>query len=203
MRAGVKLISSRLGCGTSNARLASDDFTPTWSQHEARLPGARAGPLRRSRLRLDSAALLGPGVRGRTRCAPAARRSNNDRESVHEARCARHPGPPVLAAFNGPSRAPGSRAPCGERIGVPTTNAGSSPGSCIRAVFGSQNPQDFSRQRSFAGLASRAAFAALLSLATRPGKLAGRRRRTQISGLARAVAPRVSGRVTGRSGTHC
>ena len=93
MRAGVESISSRLDRGTRNARLALDDFTPTWSRHEARLPGARAGPLRRSRLRLDSAALLGPGMRGQTRFAPAALRSDNDRESVYEARYARHPRP--------------------------------------------------------------------------------------------------------------
>ena len=47
----------------------------------------------RSPLRVDCAALLGAGARARTRCAPAALRSNSWRESVDEARCARRPHP--------------------------------------------------------------------------------------------------------------
>jgi hypothetical protein len=164
MRAGIELISSRLGRGTRNARLPSDDFTPPWSRHEARLPGARAGPLRRSPLRLDSAALLGPGVRGRTRCAPAALRSDNDRESVYEARCARHPralrcSPPSM----GPARAPGSRASCGRGMGCQRRNAESARAGLFvqpaRCPLNSQTLQ----KRSFGDPAPWAAFAALLT----------------------------------------
>ena len=90
-------------------------------------PGARNGcpepappQRRRSGLQPDFAALLVPGVRGRTRCAPAALRSDSARESVHEARCARHP-----RACGARRRLMGRRrlraaAPRARRFGMPT-----------------------------------------------------------------------------------
>src|ERR1700712_1887708 len=62
------------GCGTRNG----------WA-------GPAPAQVARSPLRVDSAALLVPGVRWRTRYAPAALRSDSACESVDEARCARHP----------------------------------------------------------------------------------------------------------------
>jgi len=75
-------------------------------------PAPAPAQRRRSGLRPDFAALLVPWVRGRTRCAPAALRSDSARESVHEARCARPPGLRCSPPPDGPAQAPGSRSSC-------------------------------------------------------------------------------------------
>ena len=113
-RSPCSLAGAWTGC------LASDDFMPAGSRHEERLPGACAGPSWRSGLRPDFAALLGPGVRGRTRCAPAALRSDSARESVDEARCARHPRPCGARRHSMGRRRHRAAVPRARRAGVRT-----------------------------------------------------------------------------------
>ena len=73
-------------------RVASPEFqAPTVLASGGCVPSGLASW--RSPLRVDCAALLGAGARARTRCAPAALRSDSWRESVDEARCARRPRP--------------------------------------------------------------------------------------------------------------
>ena len=82
----------RLALGAARGESASPGFrAPTALASGGCVPSGLASW--RSPLRVDCAALLGAGARARTRCAPAALRSNSWRESVDEARCARRPHP--------------------------------------------------------------------------------------------------------------